>query len=141
MSVSPTPSSDSVDLGSPSSTPPRTPGSVSPRFGQYWSNSDLMLQSSDNVIFKVHRARLSGCSVFRDMFDIGAALEDEQEGDRAPVVVLSEGSRALENVLLLFYDEYPDVDSMEFDEVLEALETALKYGMSLPEHIFTARLR
>lgn len=138
MSVSPTSSSDSVDLGSPSSTPPRTPGSVSPRFGQYWFDSDLMLQSSDNVIFKVHRARLSGCGVFRDMFDIASA---DEQGDAAPTVALSESSRTLENVLPLFYDELPELDNMGFDEVLEALEASLKYNMTLVEHLYTARLR
>lgn len=147
-------SSISLDLQAydeaPSTTPPihdksQSHGTYSPRFDKYWRNSDLLLRTSDDVIFRVHKARLAGSSVFEDMFEIGSlaegAPEDKHSCEESPIVTLTEDAATLELILPFFYDEYPDVDSMAFEDVLCALQASLKYGMALVEHIYTARMR
>ena len=143
MSVSPTPSDSSsqseINLTAPDDC---IIGRLSPRFDKHSHDSDLILRSCDNVLFRVHKARLMGSGVFRDMLEIGSELEPDLEGYREPATVcLSEDAQTLENILPFFYDEFPNVDGMEFDEVLKAFEASLKYSMSLVEHIYSARLR
>lgn len=125
-------------------------GTLSPRFDKFWSSSDLTIRTSDGILFKTHKARLAGSSVFEDMFEIGSlskssSLSQEEEGyyrdEEIPIINLTEDARTLELVLPFFYDEYPDVDAMPFEDVLKALEASLKYGMALVEHIYTARMR
>lgn len=117
-------------------------GTVSPCFDKYWSTSDLVIRTSDGVDFKTHKARLAGSSVFEDMFDIGSRGDiPYQQESETPIITLTEDARTLELVLPFFYDEYPDVDAMPFEDVLKALEASLKYGMPLVEHIYTARLK
>lgn len=118
-------------------------GTLSPRFDKYWSSSDLTIRTSDGVDFKTHKARLAGSSVFEDMFEIGSLSTSSQYhlDTEIPIITLTEDARTLELILPFFYDEYPDVDSMAFEDVLKALEASLKYGMPLVEHIYTARLK
>lgn len=117
-------------------------GTISPCFDKYWSSSDLVIRTSDGVDFKTHKARLAGSSVFEDMFEIGSRGDFSYHNQsEIPIISLTEDARTLELVLPFFYDEYPDVDAMPFEDVLKALEASLKYGMPLVEHIYTARLK
>ncbi|KAK9899488.1 hypothetical protein P389DRAFT_191809 [Cystobasidium minutum MCA 4210] len=117
-------------------------GTISPCFDKFWSSSDLVIRTSDGVDFKTHKARLAGSSVFEDMFDIGSDGVNSHHGEsEVPIISLTEDARTLELVLPFFYDEYPDVDAMPFEDVLKALEASLKYGMPLVEHIYSARLK
>lgn len=152
MSLSPagsfastTSSDDSINLSciEDSDRQQQTGGTISPRFDKYWSSSDLIIRTIDGVDFKTHKARLAGSSVFEDMFEIGSLSPSSQHhlDTEIPIITLTEDARTLELVLPFFYDEYPDVDSMAFEDVLKALEASLKYGMPLVEHIYTARLK
>lgn len=77
----------------------------------------------------------------QDMFELGDYAH-EVSTDIAPLTVaLSEPARTLENILPFFYDDFPDVDDLPFQEVLDAFEAGAKYGMNLVEHIYAARLR
>ena len=124
-------------------------GAFSPRFGLE-QDHDLILRSCDDVLFGVHRARLAGSSVFRDMFDLGEIYRAGHHAHQhrgsspqceVPTVTLTEPAATLEDILPFFYGDFVDVDSLPFDSVIAAFEASAKYGMSLPEHIFTARLR
>jgi hypothetical protein len=146
MSISPTPSdgSDSSISLSAIDDPTQQLGQLSPNFDKYHVDSDLILRSSDNVLFPIHRARLAGSSVFRDMFEISGGSEEElgqSYGNDTPVLQLAESSMTLETILPFFYDQLPEVDDMEFETIFDAFEASLKYGMTLVEHILTARLR
>jgi hypothetical protein len=77
-------------------------GTLSPRFDKHWQNSDLVLRSSDDVLFRVHKARLAGSSVFEDMFEMGA-IGGTSSNNSIPVIVLAENAKTLELVLPLFY--------------------------------------
>ena len=146
MSISPTPSDgsgSSINL-SAIDDPTQERGELSPNFDKYQVDSDLILRSSDNVLFPVHRARLAGSSVFRDMFEICGDSEDglsQSHGSDTPVLQLTESSKTLETILPFFCDQLPDLDQMGFEAVLDAFEASLKYGMTLVEHIITASLR
>lgn len=139
MATSPTSSmSSDSDISLRAQDDPN-PGHFSPRFNQHYADSDLILRTSDNILFRVHKARLAGSDVFRDMFEIGS--QELEENAEIPAITLTEDAQTLENVLPFFYGEYPDVDSLPFDQVLGAFQTAIKYSMSLVEHIYTTRLR
>lgn len=143
MSISPALSDASIDL-SAIDDPAQPADVLSPNFDKYKLDSDLILKSCDNILFPVHRARLAGSSVFRDMFQIcGESEDDLDQSYRAdiPILSLSEKSQTLEIILPFFYDQLPDLDEMDFDAILEAFEAALKYGMTLVEHILSARFR
>lgn len=141
MATSPTSSMTDSDISLRAPDDPN-PGQFSPRFDLHWTDSDLILRTSDNILFRVHKARLAGSDVFRDMFEIGSQYHQEQEEvAEIPTIALAEDAQTMENVLPFFYGEYPDVDSLPFDQVLQAFQTAIKYSMSLVEHIYTARLK
>ncbi|PBK69216.1 hypothetical protein ARMSODRAFT_975483 [Armillaria solidipes] len=62
-------------------------------------NSDLILRSSDNVDFYVHKSNLAGASsVFRDMFEVGQGMQILH--DTIPVVQLSEDGNGLYKFLM-----------------------------------------
>lgn len=143
MSASPTPSDVSIDLSAVDDVKEQL-GVLSPAFDKYQSDSDLVLKSSDNVLFPVHRARLAGSSVFRDMFDIcGDSSDEVDESYRTDrhTLQLSESATILEVILPFFYDQLPDLDELDFDTIIEAFTASLKYGMTLVEHILTASLK
>lgn len=173
MSSSPTSSiasTSSLDSSSPFSrydaaTSPATSEDssavYSPRFGLFGNHgSDLTLRSSDNVLFRVHKARLVGSAVFRDMLELGnddgkqwsscnkiktvSSPAAQQDNNLVFEVPMTEDARTLEDLLPFFYDDtddYPDVDAMDFDRVLAVYSASLKYSMSLVEHVYRARLR
>ncbi|KZW03528.1 hypothetical protein EXIGLDRAFT_721745 [Exidia glandulosa HHB12029] len=90
-----------------------------------FADSDVTLRSSDNVLFRVHRANLMACSVtFRDMFHVG------KETDEA--VQLSETSSTLAHLLAMCYPaEDPPVDFslLASGDILACYEAAVKYQM------------
>ncbi|KZV80050.1 hypothetical protein EXIGLDRAFT_845911 [Exidia glandulosa HHB12029] len=90
-----------------------------------FADSDVTLRSSDNVLFRVHRANLMACSVtFRDMFHVG------KETDEA--VALSEKSSTLAHLLAMCYPaEDPPVDFslLASGDILDCYEAAVKYQM------------
>lgn len=120
-------------------------GTFSERFDTA-TDYDLILESNDAIRFKVHRARLAGSTVFHDMLALGDLQEAAyntalSHSSDIPIVALSEDAETLEAVLPFFYQEFVDVDSMDFELVLKAFEAAAKYGMTLVEHTYTARLK
>ncbi|KAJ8517739.1 hypothetical protein ONZ45_g5092 [Pleurotus djamor] len=94
------------------------------------SGADVILQTCDNVNFRVFRAILSVASpVFKDMFTLPQPQPDsEASHDTIPVVIVSEDSLTLDTLLRFCYPmDYPVI---EFKEVLIAtLMAAQKYDM------------
>ncbi|EJD42503.1 hypothetical protein AURDEDRAFT_185944 [Auricularia subglabra TFB-10046 SS5] len=102
-----------------------TPAAPHPQFD--FADSDFVLQSSDNVLFRVHKANLGAFSaVFRNMFG-----DAEGQATAEPVPV-AETSSTLEILLAMCYPaEEPPVDFTTLDArvVLACYEATVKYQM------------
>lgn len=121
-------SSESQDKSSPApcSTPAREP------FDDV--SADIILRSSDNTDFYVHKSILSIASpVFRDMFSraqrsTGTANQESASGPtiKQPVIPVTEPASTLDQMLRLIY---PLVRSRHysFDEVVTLLQASHKY--------------
>ncbi|OBZ74808.1 hypothetical protein A0H81_05205 [Grifola frondosa] len=102
---------------------------ASPPFDR--DDADVVLRSSDNVDFRVHRMILSVASpVFKDMFHIpppaALAVEDTHPETGLPLVQLAEDSRTLDNFLRLCYPfKQPVMDCLE--DIHAFLRAARKY--------------
>ncbi|KAF9066645.1 hypothetical protein BDP27DRAFT_1268444, partial [Rhodocollybia butyracea] len=113
-----------------------TPGlSVSKRFNL--PDSDLTIQSSDNVLFKVHRINLEMHSqVFADAggSTVGTAKDE--------IVSLSETSQVLELMLQYVYlQPQPDLRAVEWDVVKELAEAVEKYEIYAARGVCSHRMR
>ncbi|ORY82970.1 hypothetical protein BCR35DRAFT_352127 [Leucosporidium creatinivorum] len=102
------------------------PAKISETFNA--SDADVILVSSDNVGFRVHRANLCASStIFKDMFDVGSEVSGAQE---LPTVPLQESSATLEVVLPYIYPKRLKSFALEQLEMIYQIIRALdKYGI------------
>jgi len=107
-------------------TPAATTPAPHPNFNH--PDSDVILQSSDNILFLVHKANLCSASlVFKDMFLVGSP---DQSPSSEPIVV-SERAGALELLLAMCYPREEPIDFAKVENalVLDCYEMSVKYGM------------
>ncbi|KZT07309.1 uncharacterized protein LAESUDRAFT_725224 [Laetiporus sulphureus 93-53] len=111
--------------------------------------ADVVLASSDNVAFCVHRTILSEAShVFADMLSTASAADstsgtvssDEHRFARLPIYPVSEDSKTLENVLRLCYP-VSDPELSDTTELHKTLAAVAKYEMEEALGIIKGRLR
>lgn len=89
-------------------------------------DADLILRSSDNIDFHVHRVILTLASpVFEGMFSIP---QPPDMGSGRPVVDVSEDGEALDVLLRVCYPE-PDPELRSLDLIRRVLGAAMKYEM------------
>ncbi|EIW58593.1 uncharacterized protein TRAVEDRAFT_84257, partial [Trametes versicolor FP-101664 SS1] len=89
-------------------------------------DADLILRSSDNVDFHVHRIILTlASSVFAGMFTIPQPPDANSE---RPIVDVSEDSKTINALLRICYPE-PDPELPSLDLIHRVLGAALKYEM------------
>ncbi|TFY82479.1 hypothetical protein EWM64_g1533 [Hericium alpestre] len=111
------------------------------------STADVILRSSDNVSFHVHKVILSLASpFFRDMFSIPQSTSGSefsmvsQEAECLPVVDVTEDARTLETVLRCCYPvEWPTVTQLS--DVRLILEAAQKYDLDAAYKLAVASLK
>ncbi|EIW77363.1 hypothetical protein CONPUDRAFT_62624 [Coniophora puteana RWD-64-598 SS2] len=89
------------------------------------SRVDVIIRSSDNADYRVHKYMLSFSSTcFSDMFQLPQA----QGQNDLPVVPVTEDSAVLEKLLLFCYPcDRPQLETL--DETIKFLEAGRKYGM------------
>ncbi|TBU34045.1 hypothetical protein BD311DRAFT_747033 [Dichomitus squalens] len=116
-----------------------------------YSSADVVLYSSDNVVYKVHKLILAIASdFFRDMFDLpqptsssdsdSSAPVTEEQVDGLPVIRMLESSKALTPLLMLCYPlEEPVLTSIT--EVCAVLEAAIKFDLRRASQIAKRRMR
>ncbi|TCD67404.1 hypothetical protein EIP91_012439 [Steccherinum ochraceum] len=93
-------------------------------------NADIILRSSDNVDFRVHKFMLSEASpAFEDMFAApSGSLNADEHRDGLPVVHVTESSKVLDAILRCCYPVVaPQLESA--DTICEALDAAKKFMM------------
>ncbi|KAI1790303.1 hypothetical protein LXA43DRAFT_1083404 [Ganoderma leucocontextum] len=110
-------------------------------------SADVILASSDNVVFKLHKIILSlGSEFFKDMLcpscnepqTNDSTLDAEIDG--LPVIHVSEPSRVLDKLFRLCYPlDDPPLETI--DEVAALLTAALKYDLRKPIQMTSRRLR
>jgi hypothetical protein len=89
-------------------------------------DSDLTLQSSDGVLYKVHRKNLEFHSEPFAAADAISATSDNSGG--AEIVHLSERSTVLDLLLQYMYRQrQPDLEKVDFQILAELAEAAEKY--------------
>lgn len=92
-------------------------------------NADVVLVSSDDVHFHVHKSILSISSVFfRDMLSLPQPTDSEFI-DGLPAIRLSEGAEVLHNLVTLLYP-IPSVIPDDYDKALALLAVSHKYDMT-----------
>lgn len=105
--------------------------------------ADIILRTSDQVDFRIHRAILAIVSpVFATMFGLpqpGGSQGNEPGPTSLPMVDISEDSKTLDTLLRLCYP-VPKEETKETDIVILALNAAIKYDMEWPISIFTKKL-
>ncbi|PIL24760.1 hypothetical protein GSI_12646 [Ganoderma sinense ZZ0214-1] len=116
-------------------------------------SADVILTSSDNIIFKLHKVILSlGSEFFKAMFSLSqpesSSPGDPQindssadaEIDGLPVIHVSEPSEVLSKLFRLCYPmDNPHLETI--DEVAAILTAALKYELRKPIQMASRRLR
>ncbi|KAI0923614.1 hypothetical protein AcW1_006516 [Taiwanofungus camphoratus] len=113
-------------------------------------NADVILASSDHIIFRVHRTILcEASSVFEGMFllpqparvgqshHLTDAIANELDG--LPVIRVSENSQTLENLLRLLYP-ISDPILTDLSDVQATLDAAVKYEMDEAKGILKSQL-
>jgi hypothetical protein len=91
-------------------------------------NADVILQSSDQVHFRVHKLVLVTSSpLFSDMFSLPQPPNDAAPND-IPVVQLSEDSEVLNSLISMLYPVPPEIPRSS-DSILAMLAAAAKYDM------------
>jgi hypothetical protein len=91
-------------------------------------NADVILQSSDLVKFRVHRAVLVTSSpFFRDMFSLPLLSNGEPAGE-LPVVPVPEDAAVLNGLISMLYPVPPEIPKSN-DAILALLSSAQKYDM------------
>src|SRR5712672_3959848 len=87
------------------STEPAIPQPSGGNFGAPFNrrDADLIIRSSDQVDFHVHKSNLGMASVvFEDMFTVSGSSPQEQEQNK-PVIDLAEDSKTLHRLLTMLY--------------------------------------
>lgn len=104
------------------------PSPASPPFDEA-SNGDVVLKSSDGVLFRVHRVILSLASpFFGDMFSLPQAVSPQDYSGSGPVIPCSEPGEIIDTLLRFIYpDEDPDLKHVH--EIEGVVEAAIKYDM------------
>ncbi|KAF8258648.1 hypothetical protein EI94DRAFT_1814944 [Lactarius quietus] len=98
-------------------------------FGLDLPHSDVILQSSNLVNFRVNKVGLSvSSSFFADMFSLPQPADDE-DVDGLPVVRLPEDAETLNGLLTVLYP-VPSVVPTSYDKALQLLAAAQKYDMA-----------
>ncbi|KAI0289279.1 hypothetical protein BC826DRAFT_939286 [Russula brevipes] len=98
------------------------------------SNADVILQSSDRVKFRVHRAVLATSSpTFRTMFSPCDMLSlhlpsNGRPAGELPVVLVSEDAVVLNSLISMLYPVPPEIPKSN-DAILALLSAAQKYDM------------
>ncbi|TFY82478.1 hypothetical protein EWM64_g1530 [Hericium alpestre] len=111
------------------------------------STADVILRSSDNVSFHVHKVILSLASpFFRDMISIPQSTSGSdfsivgEEAERLPIVDVTEDARTLETILRYCYPvEWPTVTQLS--DVRLILEAAQKYDLDAAYKLGVASLK
>ena len=115
---------DTADVPTPAPAP--APTDAQAPFNK--PSADLVLRSSDNVIFRVRKAILAEASpVFEDMFTL-PVRQDPSPNDPTLVVHMAEDSRVLDGLLRLCYP-ISETQIRTLDEAIILLEPAKKYCM------------
>ena len=110
---------------------PATPQTSGENFGSPFNrrDADLIIRSSDQVDFHVHQSNLGMASVaFEDMFTISGPSHREQ-GQKKPVVNLTEDSKTLHRLLTMCYPIEPSMPET-LEDALSLLATCQKYQMN-----------
>ena len=98
-------------------------------------DADIILRSSDQVDFHVHKIILSLSSpFFKTMFSLPQANESVSEKPHPIVVDMSEDRTTIEALLTFIYPPAVVSDAPEFDsldKIMNALEAAKKYEMAV----------
>jgi len=119
---------DNSESGHP--TAPQSSGEQPRNFGAPFdrTDADLIIRSSDQVDFHVHKAILGIASVvFDDMFTAPGPSPSEQ-GQSNPVINLTEDSKTLRCVLTLIYPVDPSIPET-LEDALSLFATCQKYQM------------
>ena len=104
------------------------PSSASSPFDEP-SDGDVILKSSDGVLFRAHKVILSLASpFFRDMFSLPQAGSPPDGLANAPVIPFSESSEIIDALLRFIYPE-EDPDLKPVHEIEGAVEAAIKYDI------------
>lgn len=107
-------------------------------------DSDMTLQSSDDVLFKVHHANLEMHSqVFADAASTTSST-GSREGPRKSehIVPLTEPSNVLELMLQYTYlQRQPDLSSVPFELLSELAEAVEKYELYCAMGVCSVRMR
>ena len=109
--------------------PSPIPSSALPPFDDT-SDGDVVLKSSDGVLFRVHKVILSLASpFFRDMFSLPQSPGTPQDCvGNAPIIPFTESSEIIDTLLRAVYpDEDPDLKLVH--EIEGVVEAAIKYDM------------
>ena len=89
------------------------------------STADLILHTSDNVDFYVHRQLLSlASSVFKDMFKVGTHTQPQE----LAIVEIEEPSSTIDSLLRICYP-VEEVKEPSLDKVGDVLKASIKYDM------------
>lgn len=104
------------------------PSSASPPYDET-SDGDVILKSSDEVLFRVHKVILSLASpFFRDMFSLPQTVTPSDGPSNAPIIPFSESSETIDTLLRFIYPgEDPDLKLVH--EIEGVVEAAIKYDM------------
>jgi len=103
------------------------------------ADADIILLSSDNQEFHVHRIILSKASpVFCDMLSLPQNLVSEKP---LPIVQMSESARALTILLEHIYPELPEHHPVSFIDLSSIGLTDIKLGLELSRKFQMSRLR
>lgn len=90
--------------------------------------ADVVIRSSDNTNFLVHKAILaSSSSVFRDMFSLPQSPNSETV-DGLPVVDISEDAELVRSLITILYPIPSELPGL-YDRILALLAAAQKYDM------------
>jgi len=113
----------------PSTKPPSPiPSSALPPFDEA-SDGDIVLKSSDGVLFRAHKVILSLASpFFRDMFSLPQATTPPDDAGSGSIIPLTESNETVDTLLRAIYPE-EDPDLKLVHEIEGVIEAALKYDM------------
>ena len=108
--------------------PSPIPSSALPPFDEP-SDGDVLLKSSDGVLFRTHKVILSLASpFFRDMFSLPQTDAPPDSAGTGPIIPFTESSDTLDALLRAVYpNEDPDLKLVH--EIEGVVEAAIKYDM------------
>ena len=93
------------------------------------SDGDIVLRSSDGVLFRTHKVILSLASpFFRDMFSLPQLGTPPDGAGNGPIIPFTESSETIDTLLRVLYpDDDPDLKLVH--EIECVVEAAIKYDM------------